>query len=220
LKTGLLRPILASLKRGAAEDEDQDGGAAWPDLPHAREEADLILALAPANERLGAFGLDASRATALSPEVSRHRILHFATHVVLDAEDPDSTGIVLSRFDAAGRPQPGLLSLFDVYGLRLGAELVVLSGCSTGLGKEIRAEGLVGLTRGFMFAGVPRVVVSLWDVEDRATAELMKRFYSKILLERRPAAEALRAAQSELASSGEWSAPYHWAAFVLQGDWG
>jgi CHAT domain-containing protein len=96
---------------------------------------------------------------------------------------------------------------------------VVLSGCRTALGKEIRGEGLVGLTRGFMFAGAPRVVVSLWDVQDRATAELMKRMYSSLLREGKRPAAALHDAQREMSAIPEWSAPYHWAGFVLQGDW-
>jgi CHAT domain-containing protein/tetratricopeptide (TPR) repeat protein len=215
-----LGPMLGSLVGGptlahtrAAEDDE------WPELPYAREEAEAILGLVPASDRLGALGFDASRATVESAELARYRIVHFATHVVLDTEEPDLSGIVLSRFDARGRPQEGLLSRFDVYALRLPADLVVLSGCRTALGKEVRGEGLVGLTRGFMYAGAPRVVVSLWDVQDRATAELMKRFYASLLRDGRRPAEALRQAQSEMASSAEWSAPYHWAGFVLQGDW-
>jgi CHAT domain-containing protein len=191
----------------------------WPDLPHAREEAEAIIELVPASQRLGAMGFAASRAAAARPELSRFRFVHFATHAQLDSDQPDRSGIVLSQFDAEGRPQDGLLSLFDIYGLRLPADLVVLSGCRTALGKELRGEGLIGLTRGFMFAGAPRVVVSLWDVQDRATAELMKKFYSRMLLQGSPPAAALRAAQTDLAASTEWSAPYHWAGFVLVGDW-
>jgi CHAT domain-containing protein len=175
--------------------------------------------MVPEGERLGALGLDASKRTVAGAGLGRYRIVHFATHAVLDDEVPSRSGIVLSAFDADRRAQDAVLSLFDIYQLHLPADLVVLSGCRTALGREIRGEGLVGLTRGFMFAGAPRVVVSLWDVEDRATAELMKRFYAGLLVEALAPAEALRRAQLDLARDGRWSAPYYWAGFVLQGDW-
>ena len=148
-----------------------------------------------------------------------YRIVHFATHALMEGERPERSGIVLSTRDEEGRPKIGLLSLHDLYQLRLGADLVVLSGCRTGLGQDVRGEGLVGLTHGFMFAGAPRVVVSLWDVHDRATAVLMQRFYELLLREGRSPAAALRGAQLSLASSEEWREPYYWAGFVLQGDW-
>jgi CHAT domain-containing protein len=103
--------------------------------------------------------------------------------------------------------------------LKLPADLVVLSACQTGLGKEIKGEGLVGLTRGFMYAGATRVVVSLWNVNDRATADLMTTFYRKMLRENQRPAAALRAAQVEMWRQRQWQAPYYWAAFVLQGEW-
>jgi CHAT domain-containing protein len=215
------RPSLASLAAvaPAAPGRARTAEEQWPDLPYARAEAEAILAMVPVTDRLGAFGFDASRATAASDQLARYRFVHFATHVRLESEQPDGAGIVLSSFDARGREQDGLLTRFDVYDLRLDADLVVLSGCRTALGREIRGEGMVGLTRGFMYAGAPRVVVSLWDVDDRATAELMKRMYSRLLLGGERPAAALRAAQQELAATTEWSAPYHWAGFVLQGDW-
>jgi CHAT domain-containing protein len=101
----------------------------------------------------------------------------------------------------------------------LSADLTVLSACQTALGREIRGEGLVGLTRSFMYAGVPRVVATLWKIDDAATAELMRAFYRALLKEGRGPAAALRAAQLELARTPAWSAPYYWAGFVLQGDW-
>jgi CHAT domain-containing protein len=101
----------------------------------------------------------------------------------------------------------------------LPAELVVLSACQTGLGKEIKGEGLVGLTRGFMYAGAARVMASLWKVDDKATAELMKRFYRGMLQEGKRPAAALRAAQVEMWRRPPWQLPYYWGAFVLQGEW-
>lgn len=99
------------------------------------------------------------------------------------------------------------------------AEVVVLSGCQTALGRQVRGEGPIGLARAFMYAGVPRVVASLWPVDDLATSELMKRFYRAMLVTRLTPAAALRVAQRELAATDRWRSPYYWAAFVLQGDW-
>src|SRR5207302_9971410 len=118
-----------------------------------------------------------------------------------------------------GAPQNGYLRLPDIYNMRLDADLVVLSACQTALGKQIKGEGLIGLTRAFMYAGAPRVVASLWEVSDRATAELMKRFYHGILQERLRPAAALHAAQVEMARDPRWASPYYWAGFVFQGDW-
>src|SRR4029077_7941258 len=130
------------------------------------------------------------------------------------------SGIVLSLVDERGQAQDGFLRLHEIYNLKLSADLVVLSACQTGLGKEIKGEGLVGLTRGFMYAGAPRVVASLWKVDDKATAELMRRFYSGMLgpAALRPAA-ALRSAQVDLWKTRGWENPYYWAAFTLQGEW-
>jgi CHAT domain-containing protein len=191
-----------------------------PRLPLTRLEAGSIAALVPRASVTTALDFDASRATATSDAMRRHRIVHFATHGVLDSVHPEESGIVLSLVDRNGRAQDGFLRLHDVYNLDLSADLVVLSACQTALGKEIRGEGLVGLTRGFMHAGVPRVVASLWKVDNRATAELMRRFYGHMLGgEQLPPAAALRAAQIEMARSAAWNRPFYWAGFVLQGEW-
>jgi len=187
-------------------------------LPHAAAEARAILALAPPDS-LAALGFAASRETVESGALSRYRILHFATHGVLDAAHPDLSGVVLSQVDRQGRPQDGLLRMHEIYGLTLPADLVVLSACQTALGREVRGEGLVGLTRAFFYAGARRVLVSLWPVEDEATAELMRRFYRGLLAENLRPAAALHAAQASLRRERGWEAPYYWAGFVLQGDW-
>jgi CHAT domain-containing protein len=109
--------------------------------------------------------------------------------------------------------------LHEIYTLRLNADLVVLSACQTGLGKEVRGEGLIGLVRGFMYAGAPRVMASMWEVDDAATAELMKLFYKGVLQEKLTPAAALRAAQIKMLTKRHWQAPYYWGAFVLQGEW-
>ncbi len=188
-------------------------------LSFSNTEAEAILAAVGREESLMATGFEASRATALSPDLSQYRIIHFATHGILDNERPELSRIILSLFDREGREQNGSLRLHEIYNMRLAAEMVVLSACETALGREIRGEGLVGLTRGFMYAGAARVVASLWKVDDAATAELMKRFYEKMFRQGLRPAEALRAAQIEMLSQRRWRAPYYWAAFIIQGDW-
>jgi CHAT domain-containing protein/tetratricopeptide (TPR) repeat protein len=201
--------------------EEAVGGLArkLPRLPFTRREADRILALAPADAVFKATGFKASRQTALDPELGRYRYLHFATHGLLDSERPGLSALALSMVDDEGRPQDGFLRVNDVYNLKLPVDLVVLSGCRTGLGKAVNGEGLVGLTRGFMYSGAARVVVSLWNVDDQATSELMARFYRKILKENQPPSSALRMAQVEMWRQRRWRAPYYWATFALQGEW-
>jgi CHAT domain-containing protein len=184
-----------------------------------RDEAQAILSVTPPNARLAALDFRASRATSTSDELSQYRIVHFATHGLLNSEHPKLSGLVLSLVDERGEPQDGFLQLHEIFNLRLPAELVVLSACQTGLGKEIKGEGLVGLTRGFMYAGAARVMASLWKVDDTATAELMKRFYRGMLKEGKRPAAALRAAQIEMWKRPPWQSPYYWGAFVLQGEW-
>jgi CHAT domain-containing protein len=125
----------------------------------------------------------------------------------------------MSLVDEKGMPQNGFLRLHDIFNLNLPAELVVLSACQTGRGQEIKGEGIIGLTRGFMYAGASRVLVSLWKVDDKATAELMKRFYRGMLKEKLTPAAALKQAQVEMSKIPQWSSPYYWAGFVLQGEW-
>ncbi|MEA2692954.1 MAG: hypothetical protein QOJ16_2341, partial [Acidobacteriota bacterium] len=188
-------------------------------LPATRREAESIAALVPPGEALLALDFEASRETALAPGLARYRAVHFATHGVIDAREPRLSGLVLSLVGADGQPREGFLGLPDIYNLELGADLVVLSGCETALGREVRGEGLVGLTRGFFYAGARRVVASLWRVEDRATAELMARFYRALLTAGRSPAAALRQAQLAIRAERRWREPYFWAPFVLQGDW-
>jgi CHAT domain-containing protein len=166
-----------------------------------------------------AVDFKANRTTALSSEMSQYRIVHFATHGLLHSEHPELSGIVLSLVNEQGQPVDGFLRLNEIYNLNLSADLVVLSACETALGKEIRGEGLIGLTRGFMYAGSPRVVASLWKVDDVATAELMKLFYQKMLQEQMRPAAALRAAKVEMWKQKRWNAPFYWAAFEIQGEW-
>ena len=155
----------------------------------------------------------------MDARLADYRIVHFATHGLINNQHPDLSGIVLSLVDEQGRTQNGFLRLYDIYNLKLNADLVVLSACQTALGKEIKGEGLVGLTRGFMYAGAPRVVASLWRIDDRATAEIMKRFYTGMLKDGLRPAAALRAAQISMLNDKRWQSPHFWAAFTLQGEW-
>jgi CHAT domain-containing protein len=207
------------LMRSARESgiEEEDGRLSR--LPYTRREANEILALVSPAERKRALDFDASRATATSPELGEYRFVHFATHGLLNSHHPELSGIVLSLVDRQGMEQDGFLRVNEVFNLKLPAELVVLSGCRTGLGKEIKGEGIVGLTRGFMYAGAARVVVSLWGISDEASAELMIRLYKGMLgKERQRPAAALRAAQVSIWEERRWQAPYYWAAFTLQGE--
>jgi CHAT domain-containing protein len=215
----------ASSVAGSAETDDlirsagESGAPSLGRLPFTRQEAEAILASARDGKNLKALDFNASRATATSPELAEYRIVHFATHGLINSRRPQLSGIVLSLVNEQGRPQDGFLREHDIYNLRLGAELVVLSACQTALGKQVRGEGLIGLVRGFMYAGAPRVAASLWNVKDEATAELMKRFYEKMLKEGMTPAAALRAAQVSMWNDKRWEAPYYWAGFVLQGEW-
>ena len=165
-------------------------------------------------------GFEANRAAVTSPTLKQFRIVHFATHGIVNDKHPELSGIVLSLVNERGEDQEGYLTLRDICHLDLPVQLVVVSACRTGIGQQVPGEGLIGLTRGFMNAGAQSVVVSLWRVEDEATAELMKRFYRHMFGRNKlsPAA-ALRQAKIEMQAYPKWRAPYYWAGFVLQGDW-
>jgi CHAT domain-containing protein len=214
-------PTEGAATSGAATDKDQSRGvvkieaSAKQRLPFTRNEAESILALAT-DASMAALDFAASKRTALSPELGQYRIVHLATHGLLDSQHPELSGVVFSLVDEKGAPQDGFLRLHEIYNLRLNADLVVLSACQTALGREVRGEGLVGLTRGFMYAGAARVVASLWNVQDKATAELMKAFYEAMFRAGQTPAAALRTAQVAMWREGR--APYYWAAFVLQGE--
>ncbi|MEQ8999449.1 MAG: tetratricopeptide repeat protein [Coleofasciculus sp. B1-GNL1-01] len=188
-------------------------------LPGTRTEAEAILNLVSPETQTNAFDFEANRDFINNPQLRNYQIIHLATHGILNSEAPELSGVVLSLVDKQGNPKSGFLRLHDIFNLNLPAELVVLSACQTGLGEEIRGEGLVGLTRGFMYAGAPRLVVSLWNVDDAATAEFMTRFYQLMLNEGLKPAQALRETQLQMQQETQWKSPYYWAAFTLQGEW-
>ncbi|MEO8436064.1 MAG: CHAT domain-containing protein [Pyrinomonadaceae bacterium] len=218
-----LRPIndgwLTKTSSDKGDEQRPATGPAITRLPFSRREANAILAFAAPKETYAALDFEANRANATSPALLRYRIVHFAAHGWLDSTRPELSGLVLSLVNQKGQPQDGVLRLHDIYNLQLKADLVVLSACQTALGKEVKGEGLIGLTRGFMFAGALRVAASLWKVDDLATAELMAQFYRFMLKEKLSPAASLRAAQLELIKQKRWHEPYFWAGFVLQGEW-
>ena len=194
-------------------------GLALERLPATGYEAQALAALLPGERRLVASGFDASRENVLATPLEQYRYVHFATHGLIDARYPGLSALALSQFDEQGAQRNGFLRLHDIYNLRLDADVAVLSACETALGRDIRGEGLVGLTQGFMYAGARSVVASLWQAPDRAAAELMTRFYRHLLQGDQLPAAALRSAQSELAAERRFADPYFWSGFVLIGDW-
>jgi CHAT domain-containing protein len=188
-------------------------------LPFTRQEADQILAVTPSDSNLKAVGYRANRSMVTSGELGQYRYVHFATHGYVDTARAGLSAIVLSMIDEQGNAQDGFVRTHDIYNLKLPAELVVLSACETGLGKDVKGEGIEGLTRAFMYAGARRVIVSLWNVNDKATASLMQRLYAGMLRSGKTPAAALRAAQIEMLRTRQWQSPYFWAPFVMQGEW-
>jgi CHAT domain-containing protein/tetratricopeptide (TPR) repeat protein len=189
-------------------------------LIYSRREANQILALVPnASDKFSALDFSANHNSATGENLRDFKYLHFAAHGIFDAENPQFSGIILSLLNEKGESENGLLSLQDVYNLRLNSDLVVLSACRTGLGKQVKGEGVVGLTRGFMYAGSRRIVASLWKVQDDATAELMTVFYRNMLQNGKKPAEAMRLAQIYLLKNPQFNSPFFWAAFVHYGEW-
>jgi CHAT domain-containing protein/tetratricopeptide (TPR) repeat protein len=214
----LERHLSASL-RGPVTSTDRATDDHLDRLPWTRLEAAQILKGVPQGASLRALDFAASRATALSPLLAQYRIVHFATHAVSDGEHLERSGLVLSLFDEHGRPQNGFVGLQEIYGLNLPADLVVLSACDTSLGREVDGEGLMGLVRGFMYAGATRVMASLWSVDDEGTAQLMADFYKSLEEGSLGPAASLRAAQMEIRKQPRWRSPYYWAGFQIEGEW-
>jgi CHAT domain-containing protein len=198
------------------------GGAQYiARLPASRDEANAIANVLRSRDPQAldvALDFDASRAHVLADGLTRFRLVHFATHGVLDARHPEMSGLILSLVDRRGKRQDGYLRLGDIYKLKLSADLVVLSSCDSALGRDLESEGIIGLPRGFLYAGAKSVIASLWKVNDDATATLMSRLYARIKKGESPSS-ALRGAQLEMLQDEHWANPYYWAAFVLQGDY-
>ncbi|WYM02926.1 MAG: CHAT domain-containing tetratricopeptide repeat protein [Gloeotrichia echinulata CP02] len=200
----------------SAKNLNRDG---WNRLDGTRQEAEAILKLVSPKDSLQALNFDANYGWITSPQLSQYRVIHFATHGFADGINPELSGIVLSLVNQQGQPIRGFLRLNDIFNLDFPADLVVLSACETGVGKNVQGEGLVGLTRGLMYAGSQRVLVSLWDVSDEGTSLLMSEFYQQMLKQGKSPIAALRAAQLKLWEQKDWRSPLYWAAFTLQGEW-
>jgi len=213
-----LAETTSSLSRSLT-DVGLNTSAGIPRLPFSRQEVEAIFSLSRNRDSVEVLDFMASRTNLIRMDLSRFRILHFATHGLLNNEHPELSGILLSLVDEKGKRQDGFLTLQDIYRFNLQADLVVLSACQTAIGKNIRGEGLMGLTRGFMYAGASRVVGSLWKIDDAATAALMTEFYKEMFTNGKRPAAALREAQMQISKQKRWQSPYYWAGFILQGDW-
>ncbi len=208
--------------RSALRDTDLNGAAFDPTavtrLFHAKRELDSLREVA-GEKALIVNEFDATRDRFLNTDLTQFAILHLVTHGFFNPKHPENSGFALSDINREQKRVEGFVGLREIYELRAPVLLVVLSACQTALGENVRGEGVMGLTRGFMHAGASSVVASLWAVDDRATAELMKLFYSNMLQRGMKTGEALRAAQNSIRQRPEWRSPHYWAAFTLQGEY-
>ena len=201
--------------------QDLGKGSYIPRLTASRDEANAIATVLRARDPRGvrvALDFDANRNFVVAEGLTQFRLLHFATHGLVDTRYPERSGLILSLIDKHGRKGDGYLRLNDVYNLKLSADLVVLSACESALGQDLSSEGIIGLPRAFLHAGAKSVIASLWKVNDQATAKLMADLYARIERGETPSS-ALRSAQLDMVNDDQWSKPYYWAAFVLQGDY-
>lgn len=219
-----IRNEIGAPQDGLPKDRNQELSSGPRDKPlkrltHSGREAQYIYNLADPEHSLIAMGTEATRDHFLSSRLEDHSYIHIATHAILDPQWPEASSLVLSRFGNQGRPIDGLLRTGEIYALDLRAELVTLSACQTAQGRDLRGEGIIGWTQGFLYAGAKRVIVSLWSVDDEATAELMRSFYRSLFQEGMTPSAALRSAQEEIRRHPRWQTPYFWAGFVLQGEY-
>lgn len=189
-----------------------------PRLIFSRREAEAILSIVPPGEGDKIVDFDASLKFVTGPRrLSQYRYVHIATHGLIDYNSPELSALLLSLYDDQRQQQEGLLQMHEIYNLSIPVEIVVLSACGTGAGNDMKGEGLASLSRAFVYAGARRVVASLWEVGDASTAELMKSFYRKLLIDQERPAAALRAAQLEMWNKNPDDSPYDWAAFFTYG---
>jgi CHAT domain-containing protein len=212
--------------RNKSQEQPPSLSRAWRDsqgspriirLPGSRQEAQGIQEILKPDV-LVALDFNANRENILHGALEQFRYVHFATHGIIDVSHPEMSGLVLSLVNEQGHFQDGYLRLGDIYKLKLSADLVVLSACNSALGKDLESEGIIGLPRGFLYAGSKSVIASLWKVDDDAAADFMKGLYVRIKQGESPSS-ALRGVQLEMAQGHRWSEPFYWAAFTLQGDY-
>jgi len=202
---------------GNAGSSETDSETQLSRLTATRDEAKMIVRAAPYGSTTVVTSFRADKKAVMVDDFLHHRILHFATHGLIDDGHPDQSAIVLTLVDEDGDAQNGFLQLSDIYKIQLDSDLVVLSACRSALGKQISGEGFVGLTRGFISVGAQNVVASLWKVDDEATAEFMNQFYRGLLGEHLTPAAALKKAKRAMQQHPKWNNPYYWAAFISQG---
>lgn len=194
-------------------------GETLPRLLASRQEAKNIASLIDKKEANVRTDFEANVENIENLQLKNYRILHFATHGLLNSSRPELSGLIFSLYDKYGNKQNGFLSLNDIYNLNFASDLVVLSACQTALGKDVRGEGLIGMSRGFLYAGSNRIIASLWKVDDAATSEFMKRFYTNHLQKGLQASKALQQTKIEMKNIKRYESQYYWAAFTLMGDW-
>lgn len=204
-----------------ASPSDSPGGTSPPPLHHSLQEAASIQRRLPAAAVRSFVGGGARRQTLLDGDFPASSVLHLSLHGELDTERPEFSHLVFSLWDEAGAPVEGRLYVHEIDGLDLRCDLLVLSACNSARGTVFRDEGLVGMPFAALGAGAQRALVSLWFVDDEATAVLMEAFYGGLFDHGMSPAAALRHAQRQLAEleGGPWQSPYYWAGFVLYGDW-
>lgn len=218
-KIGHLKSQNEKLSRTILEKPFIRFGGKLTRLKFTGEEIKTITSFLPYDQSEACLGFDANLNNITNRNLKKYQYIHFATHGLVDSENPQFTALVLSLIDKEGKEINGFLTLNEIFNLRFDAEMITLSACQTALGKEVSGEGLIGLTHAFMHAGTKRLVVSLWNTNDQATAELMVKFYREIFNSKLTPSEALRTAQLSLMKEPKWQLPYYWAAFQLQGEW-
>jgi CHAT domain-containing protein/tetratricopeptide (TPR) repeat protein len=188
-------------------------------LPYSREEAREIAAEFPLERRWLALDFNADRSAIMDAAWERYEIAHFATHALIDTRNPELSGIVLSLYDRDGAPTDGYLRITDIYNLHIPAELVVLSTCDSAADSAALGNDVFTLADAFYYAGAPRLLASLWAVNDEASATFMTHFYRALVRPNATPASALKAAKQRLSQDPRWHSPAYWSAFVLEGDW-
>lgn len=188
------------------------------ELPGTHQEAKRIKEILKTYDVKLLLGVDSSLPNFLKEKLDSYNIIHFATHGVLNNLNPELSGLVFSLVDSDGNEQPGFLTTNQIFGLNLNADLVVLSACQTGVGKQVNGEGVLGLSRAFFYAGAKRIITTLWKVSDVGTSELMSKFYSYLSENNVSYTQALRQAQISMIQS-EKNHPFYWAAFKIEGEW-
>jgi CHAT domain-containing protein len=184
-------------------------------LPRTRDEIQYIADLFPADRRRVFLGSESTETALKREPLWRYRRLHFATHSLIDEKFPSRSAIMLTPDGIA--EEDGYLEASEIARLHLDCDLVVVSACQTGRGKLLSGEGIVGLSRAFLYAGARSVVVSLWNVSDISTGQLMKNFYQHLTGGLRNAAALRRAKLQMLGSDKETRHPYYWSSFVMVG---